>query len=53
MSLFCDLEKALDFVDHEVLLSKLEFCGVKGKANLWFKSYLSNRYQGRNYRYKS
>jgi hypothetical protein len=43
--IFCDLERAFDCVDHEVLLSKLEYYDVKGKANLWFKLYLSNIYQ--------
>jgi len=42
---FCDLEKACECVNHKILLSKLEFCGVKGKAKLWFESYFSNRYQ--------
>jgi hypothetical protein len=42
---FCDLEKAFDCVNHEVLLSKLEFYCVKGKAKLWFESYFGNRYQ--------
>ena len=32
--MLCDLEKVFDRVDHEVL-SKLEFCGVTGKSELW------------------
>jgi hypothetical protein len=28
-----------------MLLSKLEFYGVKGKAKSWFESYISDRYQ--------
>jgi hypothetical protein len=29
----------------KILLSKLVFYGVKGKVELWFESYFSNRYQ--------
>jgi hypothetical protein len=43
--IFCDLEKALDCVNHKMLLSKLKFYGVKNKGKLWFESYLSDRYQ--------
>jgi hypothetical protein len=43
--IFCDLEKAFDCVNDKILLSELEFYGVKGKAKLWFESYFSNRYQ--------
>ena len=43
--IFCDLEKALDFVNHKILLSKLEFCGITGNHYKIYKSYLTNRYQ--------
>jgi len=43
--IFCDLEKAIECINHKILLSKLEHCGVKGKAKLWFESYFNNRYQ--------
>jgi hypothetical protein len=43
--IFCDLEKTFDCVNHKILLSKLEFYGIKGKAKLWFESYFRNRYQ--------
>jgi hypothetical protein len=43
--IFFDLGKAFDCLNHNILLSKLQFYGINGKAKKWFESYLSNRYQ--------
>ena len=43
--LFCDIQKAFDSVDHEILLSKLEFYGISGVAIKLMRSYIKNRYQ--------
>jgi len=37
------LKKLFDFLNHNILLSKLQFYGVNGKAKSWFESYLNNR----------
>jgi hypothetical protein len=44
-SIFCDLEKAFDSVNYDILLSKLLYYGISGKAKLLLDSYLQNRFQ--------
>ena len=43
--LFCDIQKAFDCVNHDILLAKLEFYGISGIANKLMRSYIKNRYQ--------
>ena len=40
-----DIRKCFDTIDHEILLKKLNFYGIRGNEGEWFKSYLDNRAQ--------
>ena len=44
-TVFLDLSKAFDLVNHDILIQKLQCYKFSASAMAWFKSYLSNRFQ--------
>ena len=48
IGVFIDFSKAFDTLDHNILLRKLNNCGIRGIANRLIASYLSNREQYTN-----
>jgi retron-type reverse transcriptase len=42
---YLDLSKAFDTVNHDILLNKMNYYGIRGIKNQWFRSYLSGRKQ--------
>ena len=45
INIFVEFKKVFDMVDHEILLYKLECYDIRGLANDFFRSYLTNRRQ--------
>ena len=45
LTVFLDIKKAFDTIDHSILLEKLRYYGIMGSELDFFKSYLRNRKQ--------
>lgn len=45
VSLFLDLSKAFNTVNHQILLNKLKYYGLQQSEQNWFRCYLCDRKQ--------
>ena len=48
--IFLDLSKAFDLINHEILLTKLRYFGIRGIPLKWFQHYLNDRSQFTSYK---
>ena len=44
-AILCDLSKAFDVINHNILIRKLDHYGIRGIAKTWMVNYLTNRKQ--------
>ena len=44
-AILCDLSKAFNVINHNILIRKLDHYGIRGIAKTWMVNYLSNRKQ--------
>ncbi len=45
INIFLDLSKTFDTLNHKILLEKLKYYGINGKAHHLMESYITNRNQ--------
>ena len=45
LGVLVDLSKTFDTIDHQILLKKLEYCGIAGNNLRWFENYLKDQQQ--------
>ena len=43
MAFYVDMFKVFDTVNHNILLKKLQYAGVRGRVFDWFRTYLTDR----------
>jgi hypothetical protein len=41
--IFCVVAKAFDYVNRNILLTKVHFFGIQGATASWFRSYLTDK----------
>lgn len=46
--IFINLQRAFGTVKYDILLARLKYYGVKGTSNMWFQTFLKERYQYAN-----
>ena len=49
ITIYIDFKSAFDTINHDILLKKLSFYGIRGPILEWFKSYLTKRTQSVTY----